>query len=90
MFAFNDSAAAAAITIGGEAAVSETAAAVEADPAAVMAAAASVASEAVSSPNLTRTAQLEEGVQQLLDSWRYQVGRVGIKHVPNMYQNTSA
>ena len=83
MYAFNDSAAA-AITI------SETAAAVEADPAAVMAAAASVASEAVSSPNLTRTAQLEEGVQQLLDSWRYQVGRVGIKHVPNMYQNTSA
>ena len=67
MYAFNDSAAA-AITI------SETAAAVEADPAAVMAAAASMASEAVSSPNLTRTAQLEEGVQALLDSWRYQVG----------------
>ena len=87
MYAFNDSAVSAAITIGGEAAVSETAA-VEADPAAVMAAA---ASEAVSSPNLTRTAQLEEGVQQLLDSWRYQVGGlVGIKHVPNMYQNTSA
>ena len=66
MLAFNDSAAA-AIT------VSMTAAAVEADPAAVMVAAASVASEAVSSPNPTRTAQLEEGVQQLLDSWRYQV-----------------
>ena len=65
MYAFNDSAAA-AITI------SETAT-MEADPAAVMAAAASVASEAVSSPNLTRTAQLEEGVQALLDSWRYQV-----------------
>ena len=72
MSAFNDSAVSAAITIGGEAAVSETAA-VEADPAAVMAAAASAASEAVSSSSLTRTAQLEEGVQQLLDSWRYQV-----------------
>ena len=55
MFAFNDSAAAAAaITIG------------EAE------AAADVAAEGAVS-NLTRTAQLEDGVQQLLDSWRYQV-----------------
>ena len=34
------------------------------------------AAAAAVSNNLTRTAQLEDGVQQLLDSWRYQVCNV--------------
>ena len=59
MFAFNDSAAAAA------------AAAITIGEAADAPAGADVAVAVLN--NLTRTAQLEDGVQQLLDRWRFQV-----------------
>ena len=65
MFAFNDSAAA-AITIG-EAADAAGATVAGADAAPAAGAAAAVLN------NLTRTAQLEHHVQQLLDTWRFQV-----------------
>ena len=67
MFAFNDSAAAAITTGGGEAA-SEMAE--EAEAAAVMA--------ATVSHNLTRTALLEDGVQQLVEDCRYKVRAFGM------------
>ena len=59
MFAFNDSAAAAAAAAAAMTIREDEAAAV-------------VPSSAADS-NLTRTAQLEDAVQLMLDSWRYQV-----------------